>query len=291
MKKNSLPQLVPRFTQTIEKYAEDKGLIVDRQEYDILSQMTDNDESHLERLDQVNDKCRYSDISTYEDNKVPLSSKEYINASWVHIPTKNFFISTQGPIPNTIEDFWQMIFDYDVKIIVMLCNLLENGSRKCENYWETPLNNFTIKVEKTEEYKDLSVVVRKFIVSKNNVQKEVKQLHYVGWPDKGVPEAEGVFDAFEKMISIVTNENEGSPVVIHCSAGVGRTGTFVALYNLYHEILNQIKDDTKKEIKFSVFSIVRKIKEMRMYMVQNQSQYNFIYDFIRTLLLAYNLKK
>lgn len=280
--------MIQKFTNIIPKGKKDENLSVDQQEFSLLCSITDEDYENQERLDEYNEKSRYTDILTYSDNKVELkSSKNYINASWIHTPFEKFFISTQGPIPTTIEDFWTMIFDYDVHIIVMLCNLLEDGVVKCADYWTTKMTKFTVTVVK-EEKKLKSIVERKLRVSDGKTEKNVIQLHFTGWPDKGVPEAGGVFDEFENMFTTIKNYRGESPVVVHCSAGVGRTGTFISLYNMYNEILTQIHDDKVKEIKFSVFGLVRKLKEMRMFMVQSESQYFFIYYFIQMILQYYN---
>lgn len=286
--------MIQNTIQTIEKNKKDDGLKFKDQEFTILCQFTDEDDyNRPERLDDYlsfSKKCRYSDILTYSDTRVNLiSSNSYINASWINIPYKHFFISTQGPTPNTIEDFWTMIFDHNIKIIVMLCNLFENGSEKCSNYWDGKFKKFTIKKEKEEKSLN-SIIQRTLKVSNGKEEKTVIQLHFTGWPDKGIPEIEGVFDDFEYMFNYIKGNNGGSPTVVHCSAGVGRTGTFIACYILYREILSQIHDNQKKEIKFSVFGIVRKLKEMRMFLVQSESQYNFIYYFVSEILKIYNSK-
>lgn len=280
--------MIQRFTQIIQKGMKDETIIQDPQEFPLLTQMTDRDYDHMERLDPINTKCRYSDISTFKDNKVPLKSiDDYINASWVHIPAPQSFIATQGPISTTIQDFWTMIFDYDVKIIVMLCNLVENSSEKCFDYWNTKMEKYTVEII-TENNIHNNYIERKFKVSNGSKEKKVTQLHFIGWPDGGIPEVTGVYEDFENMIQFVKENNEGSPVVTHCSAGVGRTGTFIAMYNLYYEIKRQMLDNEANEIRFSVFGLVRKMKEMRMYLVQTESQYYFIYYFIQMMLQLYN---
>ena len=96
-------------------------------------------------MDDINDFCRYSDIRTYKDNRVNIQSKHnYINASWIHLPMDFYFIATQGPIESTIEDFWEMCYTYNIEVIVMICNLTENGREKCANYWEANLEKYRI---------------------------------------------------------------------------------------------------------------------------------------------------
>ena len=238
--------------------------------------------------DEYGDFCRYSDISTYKHTRVNIKTDStYINASWINIPKEKFIISTQGPIKNTIEDFWTMIDQYNVPIIIMLCNLEEGGYSKCENYWKKKnMKNYKIEICEEKKYNDY-LVIRKFklinLKNKDNF-KEVSQLHFIGWPDHGVPDIKKTYDTFINMIDFINKNKNDKPVVVHCSAGVGRTGTFIAMYTLYQEIMEQIQDKNKKEIKFSVFNIVRKMKEMRMLLVQTEGQYLFVYKFIDMVL-------
>ena len=122
----------------------------------------------------------------------------------------------------------------------------------------------------------------------NSSEKIITQIHYKGWPDHGVPDIRKEFNSFLYMIQKVDELKGNGPVVTHCSAGVGRTGTFISIYILYQEIMAQIKNEQSKEIKFSVFNMVRKLKEMRLHMVQNLAQYKFIYTFIDCLLQKFN---
>ena len=236
---------------------------------------------------------RYSDIKPYKYNTVKISTKKkYINASPINIrDKKNLFISTQGPTENTVEDFWTMIEDYDCNVIVMLCKLFEGGRKKCENYWEAKVNKYEIKLIKET---NLNMhVIRQFNLKNKSTKKEkiVYQIHFTGWPDHGIPDTSDgtVFEVFNNINKKVDELNkDGKPIVVHCSAGVGRTGTFVSMYLLEKEIMQQI-NDKKSEIRINVFNLVRKIKEMRMYMVQTPIQYKFVYLYVRYLLEKNNV--
>ena len=240
---------------------------------------------YQKRLDKVNKYCRYSEVRTYKDNKVEIKSDNgYINASWIHIPKYRSFIATQGPLESTIEDFWVMCYTYDVKIIVMLCKLDENYKEKCANYWDTNLKNFTI--EKNCETIQLNdgLKMRKFkIINKDNgIEKNIIQIHFTCWADHSIPDT--TYNKIIDIINLVDKFKGNSPVVVHCSAGIGRTGTFISLYNLYHEIIEQINNMKIKEIKFSIMNLVRKLKEMRLYLVENENQYIFLYQFVNIFL-------
>ena len=172
-----------------------------------------------------------------------------------------------------------MVWEYDVNYIVMLCELKEGGREKCAEYWNQ--NNsklFRIKVE--EKKVDNFLIKRKFKIYFKNDKEEIKtvnQLHFIGWPDHGVPDVKTVYNTFRYMIDEV-KFNGKKPVVVHCSAGVGRTGTFITMFNIVDEIEKQKEKDV---IYINIFNLVRKLKEMRIYLVENILQYEFVHEFIK----------
>ena len=260
-------------------------------EFYYLIKITDMDELHYQRLD-YNFKifCRYSNIMTYQYNRVKIYSKNgYINASWVHIPYINCFIATQGPLIQTIDDFWEMCFQYNVKVIVMLCNLIEDKMEKCANYWDANLAKYKIIKTSNESQTDDGLIIRNFqIVDKNTYNsKNIMQIHLTTWDDHTAPISN--YNKIITMINLIDNNKKYCPVVVHCSAGVGRTGSFIGLYNLYHEIIGQINNIYTREIKFSVLNLVRKLKEMRMHLVENEDQYTLLYEFAIILLNEKNI--
>jgi protein tyrosine phosphatase len=187
-----------------------------------------------------------------------------------------------------------MCFTYDVKVIVMLCKLDENFKEKCANYWDTNLKNF--KIEKIDDTVNIShdIKIRKFRVTKleqcswiGDNAKFFFQIHFTCWTDHSIPE--NSYNEIINIIRIVDKLKDDKPVVVHCSAGIGRTGTFISAYNLYHEILEQINNNNLNELKFSIMNLVRKLKEMRLYLVENQTQYNFLYQFVNLVLLKNNM--
>ena len=263
-------------------------------EFNFFYQYIDNDMDHFKLLNKgIPEKDRYSDIKSYSHNIITINQgQNYINASPINIISDKYFISTQGPKIETIEDFWIMVWEYQCNAIVMLCNEKEGGREKCARYWDEKkvklFNN--IKIEKEE--KRNNYIIRKIRLYNKAEKKDkiVYQIHFIGWPDHGVPNIQDgkIFDIFIEIIELVDKFRDNSPIVVHCSAGVGRTGTFISMYYLKNEIIRQIKDKAKI-IQFNIFNLVRKLKEMRLYLVQTESQYRFIYEFIRYLLLKYNV--
>ena len=246
---------------------------------------------------EIKDLCRYSDIRPYEDNYIKLDSGNiFINASWIHIPYPYYFIATQGPLINTVEDFFQMCRIFEVQLIVMLCEVIEDNKEKCLKYWDVKgLNKYEIGKRQETTFIANDILLRKLTIrniKKNEYRgKDIDQIQFIKWEDhQGL-----TYEYFGKIIKIIEfidgykKENKDKPIIVHCSAGVGRTGTFICMYNLYHEIKEQIKNKEKKEIKFSIMNLVRKIKEMRMYSVENENQYNVLYLFANYILYYFNI--
>ena len=262
-------------------------------EYEIFEEYIDFDPEHEKNLHSGNFILdRYSDIKSYQHNIVNISSGNgYINASPINIMTNKYFISTQGPKNETVEDFWTMVDEHNCNVIVMLCKEKEGFAEKCATYWDSKrkMQNYQIQVKsfKNENY----YIIRNITLINNytKVEKNIKQIHLTCWPDHGVPDTRDgiIFDVFSQMIKFADENKKDGPIVVHCSAGVGRTGTFISMYILEKEIIKQINDN-RKEIKFNIFNLVRKVKEMRLFSVQTVSQYQFIYLFVNYLLNKYN---
>lgn len=157
-----------------------------------------------------------------------------------------------------------------------MCKLLEKKMKK-----------YIIKVEKEKEKNEI-YVIRNLTLINNQTKEEKKiiQIHFKGWPDHGIPDKddEGILQAFIEMNKIVDENKKDGPIIVHCSAGVGRTGTFISMYFLEKEIRNQLNDPKVKNIKVNIFNFVRKLKEMRLYLVQSDLQYYYIYIFVNYLL-------
>ena len=273
------------------------------EEFNILLEAIDNDEE--DRIKYLYngppEKDRYENVKAYEHNIIKIDTEtKYINASPINIIKENYIIATQGPKKETLDDFWTMIDQYKCNVIVMLCNVNEEGKEKCANYWneKNKLERYEIKLLNLKVVNYL-ITIREIQLKNNSTKivRNITQIHFTGWPDHDIPQSEDgqnyfIFEILNEIIEKIDeiNKEKGEdPIVVHCSAGVGRTGTFVSMYFLDKEIKDQIKNKRVNTIKFSVFNMVRKLKEMRLYMVQNDLQYKFIYEFVQFLLDKYNV--
>ncbi|CAG0912629.1 unnamed protein product [Notodromas monacha] len=215
-------------------------------------------------------KNRYPDIKAYDQTRVTLSKtgtteehacSDYINANFVvGFKERKKFICAQGPLLGTVNDFWRMIWEYEVQLMIMLTNFEENRKVKCCHYWPE---------EGTETY---DYVLRRLRAEKGEGEsketREVAHYHYLVWKDFMAPEHPSGVLKFLKRINSVYTPDKGQ-ILIHCSAGVGRTGTLVALDSLLQEM--------NEEGKASVFNTVSELRHQRNYLVQSLKQYIFVY--------------
>ncbi|ELU16945.1 hypothetical protein CAPTEDRAFT_47230, partial [Capitella teleta] len=201
---------------------------------------------------------------------------DYINASHVQGTNGRKYIASQGPKPKSLTDFWRMIWEQKVERIAMLTNLVEKGNNKCMQYWPEQVNGDPLKIHSQFEINLLKEDVwpdftrRQMEVSKKGSDgvRPVTQYHYTTWPDHGVPShATALWRLFRKLTNDADNTQ---PIIIHCSAGVGRTGTLIAMDHLL--------DQAKRENGIDVYACVTALRQSRMHMVQSVDQYKFLHS-------------
>ncbi|XP_042329713.1 receptor-type tyrosine-protein phosphatase H [Sceloporus undulatus] len=228
-------------------------------------------------------KNRYSNVLPYDHARVPLIPKpgdpnsDYINASYMPgFKREKEFIAAQGPLRETLYDFWRMIWEQRSTTLIMLTNCIENGRVKCERYWPldyTPCTYEDISVSVVTETILPDWTVRDFSIKRMN-ESEVrlaKHYHYTSWPDHGVPHTTNAVLHFRDLVRGHMEEHEGSgPALVHCSAGVGRTGTFIALDSMLRQ--------AQEEGQMGVFSFVQRLRMNRPLMIQTESQYIFLHQ-------------
>ncbi|KAL8183122.1 UNVERIFIED_CONTAM: Tyrosine-protein phosphatase non-receptor type 4 [Gekko kuhli] len=234
------------------------------------------------KLPQNISKNRYRDISPYDATRVILKSDDdYINANYINmeIPSSsiiNKYIACQGPLPNTCRDFWQMTWEQGSSMVVMLTTQVERGRVKCHQYWPEPggssaYGNFQITCHSEEG--NPAYVFREMTLSnlEKNEHRQLTQIQYIAWPDHGVPDDSSDFLDF---VCLVRKKRTGreEPVVVHCSAGIGRTGVLITMETAMCLI----------ECNQPVYplDIVRTMRDQRAMMIQTPSQYRFVCEAI-----------
>ncbi|XP_059001120.1 receptor-type tyrosine-protein phosphatase V-like isoform X4 [Mustela lutreola] len=228
-------------------------------------------------------KNRYPHVLPYDHSRVRLTQLEgephsdYINANFVPGYTDpQEFIATQGPLKKTLEDFWRLVWEQQVHIIVMLTVGMENGRVLCEHYWPadpTPITHGHIMVHLLAEEPEDEWTKREFQLQHvaQQQQRRVKQLQFTTWPDHSVPEAPRSLLTFVELVREQARVIQGTgPILVHCSAGVGRTGTFVALSRLLRQL--------EEEQTVDVFNAVYALRLYRPLMIQTPSQYIFLHS-------------
>ncbi|KAM7385466.1 hypothetical protein PAMP_001549 [Pampus punctatissimus] len=216
-------------------------------------------------------KNRVLQIIPYDFSRVILSVKrgqeftDYINASFIDgYRQKDYFIATQGPLSHTVEDFWRMVWEWRCHSIVMLTELKEREQEKCFQYWpsEGSVTFGDYSVELTGDTQCETFTLKDMVLTyrPENQSQHVRHFHFHGWPEIGIPaEGRGMID----IIASVQRQQQQSgnrPIIVHCSAGAGRTGTFIALSNILERV--------KAEGLLDVFQTVKSLRMQRPHMVQ-----------------------
>uniref|UniRef100_UPI003AAC666B protein tyrosine phosphatase receptor type Fa isoform X3 n=1 Tax=Centroberyx gerrardi TaxID=166262 RepID=UPI003AAC666B len=225
-------------------------------------------------------KNRYANVIAYDHSRVILTpvdgvpGSDYINANYIDGYRKqNAYIATQGPLPETLSDFWRMVWEQRTNTIVMMTRLEEKSRVKCDQYWPSRGTETygMIQVTMLDTVELATYSVRTFALYKNgsSEKREVRQFQFMAWPDHGVPEYPTPTLAFLRRVK-ACNPPDAGPMVVHCSAGVGRTGCFI--------VIEAMLERMKHEKSVDIYGHVTCMRAQRNYMVQTEDQYIFIHE-------------
>ncbi|XP_020136119.1 tyrosine-protein phosphatase non-receptor type 20-like isoform X2 [Microcebus murinus] len=258
-------------------------------EYDIIQEFMDLEFKNLPgefifgNQPSNREKNRYRDILPYDSTRVPLGKgKDYINASYIRIVNyeeEYFYIASQGPLPGTVDDFWQMVLENNSNIIAMITREIESGIMKCYHYWPTSLKKplelkcLRIFLENYQILQYFTVRMFQIVEKSTGTSHFVKHLQFTKWPDHGTPASA---DGFIKYARYVRKSHLTGPMVVHCSAGVGRTGVFICVDVVFCAI--------EKNYSFDIMNIATQMREQRPGMIQTQEQYHFCYEIVLKVL-------
>uniref|UniRef100_A0AAQ4P1Y8 protein-tyrosine-phosphatase n=1 Tax=Gasterosteus aculeatus aculeatus TaxID=481459 RepID=A0AAQ4P1Y8_GASAC len=246
-----------------------------------------NTKAHTSRFVTANLPCnkfknRLVNIMPYETTRVclqpirGLEGSDYINASYIDgYRQQRGYIATQGPLAETTEDFWRMLWEHNSTIVVMLTKLREIGREKCHQYWpaERSARYQYFVVDPMAEYNMPQYILREFKVTdaRDGQSRTVRQFQFTDWPEQGVPKSgEGFIDFIGQVHKTKEQFGQDGPISVHCSAGVGRTGVFITL--------SIVLERMRYEGAVDIFQTVKMLRTQRPAMVQTEDEYQFCYQ-------------
>ncbi|KAF8774127.1 Receptor-type tyrosine-protein phosphatase eta like protein [Argiope bruennichi] len=267
---------------TITRYGKSGFL----QEFEELKRESSEHSTNAAKIEENLIKNRWVKILPFDHSRVKIypdgtaNRSNFINANY--IPGENHiieYIATQGPLPNTVNDFWTVVWQQSVPIVVMLTQCVERAVKNCEKYWpasgESKLYG-DIRVQTKQETILTSHIMRVFLVQYQNQQRHIVQMHFTTWPVSGTPRNPVDFLHFIRLVREQVSDRRPGPILVHCSAGVGRTGTFIAVDRLMQHL------QTNDEI--DIYNTVLEMRRYRPHMVHTMEQYVFIYSCIQQLI-------
>ncbi|XP_075140709.1 tyrosine-protein phosphatase non-receptor type 13 isoform X2 [Leptodactylus fuscus] len=288
-KLSSLPlvQVMP-----MGRYSENKLKLVIRQirsmleqgvpakEFEDLQDLKPLDECLIGQTKDNKRKNRYKNILPYDSTRVPLGADDgYINASFIKMPVGNeefTYIACQGPLPSTVPDFWQMVWEQNSTVIAMMTQEMEGGKIKCQRYWPEELhrpvritNELQLTLVKTQQLESFILRVVKLQDVQTGEVRHIAHLNFSAWPDHDTPTDPNQLLTF---ISYMRYIYKSGPIITHCSAGIGRSGTLICIDVMLGLI--------SKDLEFSISDLVRTMRLQRHGMIQTEEQYMFCYQVI-----------
>uniref|UniRef100_A0A3P8YXX4 Tyrosine-protein phosphatase non-receptor type 20 n=1 Tax=Esox lucius TaxID=8010 RepID=A0A3P8YXX4_ESOLU len=249
------------------------------QEFENLQNLQPLDDCLVGQTKENKKKNRYKNIVPFDTTRVILGKDGYINANFINMKVKDEefrYIACQGPLPTTLGDFWQMVWEQKSDVIAMMTQEVEGGKIKCQRYWpDTPrtaeMVDERLQITLIKDQHLDNFVIR--LIEVKDIQTEdiqhVTHLNYTGWPDHGTPTQPEQLLTF---ISYMRNIHQSGPIVTHCSAGIGRSGTLICI----DVVLGLISKDAD----FDISDVVRSMRLQRQGMVQTEDQYIFCYQVI-----------
>lgn len=243
-------------------------------------------------------KNRFKNITPYDHSMVvlkdpPTPGETYINANYLsgEVPhSENCYIATQGCLPNTINDFWHMVWQERSQVIVMITKEIERSRNKCFRYWPSSgevvaFGKVNVKLT-TEENINPHLICRNLVASCHGEERSVYQYQFKGWPEHGVPDDPAIFLSFMEEVNHRTKglnnaATHSGPTVVHCSAGIGRTGTYIII-----DVLIKLIEYQGWEDEIDIQRSIQKLREFRSGMVQTDLQYKMTYQVIQYYIKA-----
>ncbi|XP_046573678.1 tyrosine-protein phosphatase 10D-like [Haliotis rubra] len=286
------PVKISEFERRVDDMHKDSNLLFS-EEFEDICALSPKHASKASETDGNRLRNRYVNILPFDYTRVKLRSlsdddeddADYINANY--IPGKNSpreYIATQGPMTGTVADFWRMVWEQDVNVIIMLSDLLEKGKPKVDMYWpktiNEPVQHGEIIVEMINYSPLNKYIIKIFQIRKGDESRKVRHYFLPGWQDFGANLTPDNVISFVRDVRMTVTPTDTGPICVHCSAGVGRTGTYISL-----DVFKQAIDEENFDKELDVFDFVMKMRENRSYMVQTEKQYIFIHDTIKEMII------
>jgi len=235
-------------------------------------------------------KNRYLNILPYDTTRVKLTvadptSTDFINANWVKSGERTY-ICTQAPLEHTVDDFYKMLWETNTRTIVMLTRFAELGRIKAHDYLprlgegKTKFGEIEAEILSEEPSKDETYLIRKIKISKGTETHNIIHFHFISWPDHGVPEISEPLLDMAIIADQLTPPTQDTPTVVHCSAGVGRTGTYVIINSILEIITNHMKLKPNTPPIINMAKTLHDLRSMRSGLVNHIDQYVFCYKTI-----------
>ncbi|KFP90657.1 Tyrosine-protein phosphatase non-receptor type 20, partial [Apaloderma vittatum] len=252
-------------------------------EFTALERVKPTDDCRTGKAPENQDKNRYRDILPYDKTRVPLGEKNgYINASYIRMKVgeeEHFYIITQGPLPSTMSDFWQMVWESESDVIAMMTKEVERGQVRCHRYWPEPPQNsidlasFHLRLD---NYQILEYIVIRTIemINKQTEEKRIiSHLQFTTWPDHNIPK---LAKQLVQFICYMRKAHSTGPIIAHCSTGIGRSGILLCVEVLLSYI--------EKDLCFNIKHIVRDLRDQRFGMIRTKDEYLFCYEVVLEVL-------